>query len=101
VGCGDIAQHADRAAESGDHEIHSPVVVEVSIGKAAVRGQAGEIGASRSAHIFKLPVTEIAKDGVRFGIVKMPGDFLDIVQHIAAGDHQVLPAVIVEIYDTV
>ena len=89
------------AAESGDHEIHSPVVVQVSIGEAAVWGQPGEIGPSRSAHIFKLPVTEIAKDGVRFGIVKMPGDLLDIVHHIAAGYHQVLPAVIVQIYDAV
>ena len=72
---GDIAEHADRGAESCDHEIHTPVVVEVSIGEAAVRGKPGEIGPSRGAHICKLPVTEIAKDGVRFGIVKMPGDF--------------------------
>ena len=96
-----IAEHADRGAQSCHHQIHASVVVEISIRESTVRRRPGEVGPGRGAHVCKLPIPEIAKDGVRFGIAKMPGDLLDIVHHIAAGYHQVLPTVVVEIDDPV
>src|ERR1022692_3025693 len=56
-----------------------------------------EVRASGGAYVFELPVAKSAEDRVRFGVMKMFRNGVDIVHHVAAGYEQVFPAVVIQI----
>src|SRR6185437_9275573 len=98
---GDVAEDLHRRSESRDDQIHASIVVQIAERQAPVRRWLYKVCPCGSAHVFKSPVSQIAKDGVGFSVAKMPGYFPDVVEHVAAGYHQILPAVVIEIDDGV
>ena len=59
---GGVVKQLDRAVQHGGHDIHTPVIVEISERDSAVWSFLLEIGAGPKADVFELPVPEVTEN---------------------------------------
>src|SRR5579862_3467066 len=90
-----IHQNLRRPAKLRDHNILPAIIIEV----AKSRAPRGHESLRARIHALKMSVT-IHRQQWQFEVVKRGINFLDIIEHVPLRNKQILPAVVVEIFES-
>jgi hypothetical protein len=97
----DIAEELDGLVETRDDSIDAAGVKDVTKGRASMCTGDLEAGASTGTDVLKLPVSEIAEDGVGLRVGLCRNRLLNVIHHIGASNKQIFPTIIVEVVNAV
>src|SRR5262249_23344584 len=96
----DIAPQFNRACEGGDYHIHFSIVIEIGEGAAAMRPRDLKTLARLTRSVGKCAIAKVDKHAVGLPVL-MPPKKVDIVGHWGVGGEQVLPAVIIQVHESI